>query len=462
MSRLLNSNIIFWIGWVILPIILSFIPAVHNFILLVLKKSSLERKYEKFGDLKYLQPISIIVPVYNSEATLYNCIKSINDSNYDLSLIDVLCVDNGSKDNSFDIFSRCKLEFQDLNINWLRSANGKSRAMNMAIYNSEGKYIINIDSDGILEKNALRSIVYKFEVFKDIDCMTGAILIEPRLIELTDKKKHPILYVFRKLEFLEYAQAFLAGRNFQAETKSLFTLSGAFSAFRKSTLFKTRMYNVETVGEDTNLTFQVKDLLNDNVSFCEEAIFMVDPIENINKYYTQRQRWQLGELEVANQFILKKMKNPLKIFLKYDTRLLIFDHTMAFPKLIWLAVLFILSTSNGAYGIVFFTTLLMYAIDLASCYIYAINIITYLNKFREIRKYYIRNLGYMIFMPMYSLFGYFVRMCGILNSMTRKATWKTKNFTQEFGDFKDEVNRTLTPITKFRNKVQSILEEKEG
>ena len=43
---------------------------------------------------------------------------------------------------------------------WMNAKQGKSRALNMALFNSEGKYIINIDSDGILEKSALKNLVH--------------------------------------------------------------------------------------------------------------------------------------------------------------------------------------------------------------------------------------------------------------------------------------------------------------
>ena len=66
---------------------------------------------------------------------------------------------------------------------WLNSEQGKSRAMNLALYNSEGKYIINLDSDGILEKNALTNLVDVFENDLSLNVMTGTILTQPELIE---------------------------------------------------------------------------------------------------------------------------------------------------------------------------------------------------------------------------------------------------------------------------------------
>ena len=64
--------------------------------------------------------------------------------------------------------------------------------------------------------------------------------------------------LFRKLEFVEYAQAFMAGRNYASRKNSLYTFSRAFSAFRLSTIRHTRLYNTDTIAEDTEITFQIK------------------------------------------------------------------------------------------------------------------------------------------------------------------------------------------------------------
>ena len=86
--------------------------------------------------------ISIIVPVYNSEHTLEACIRSINDCDYPNKQIRVFLVNNQGSDNSFDIYTMCQQKYPDLIMQWLNANQGKSRALNLALYNSEGKYII--------------------------------------------------------------------------------------------------------------------------------------------------------------------------------------------------------------------------------------------------------------------------------------------------------------------------------
>ena len=222
----LTNEIFFWAAWIIIPLLIEIVPAVGNFFILLCKRVRLS------GDIKpgFLPNITLMIPVYNSGATLYRCIKSIHESTYPDRLIEIMLVDNGSKDNSFAIFQEAQIEFPTLAMWWMTSKQGKSKALNKAIFNSNGKYIINIDSDGVLNEDALMNIVRQFETYPDVDCMTGVILIEPALI---DETKGFFLRQFRKLEFMEYAQAFLAGRNFESQFNSIYTLSGAFSSFRK-------------------------------------------------------------------------------------------------------------------------------------------------------------------------------------------------------------------------------------
>lgn len=452
-------NILFWMGWVVLPLIAEVIPAISNFITLFLKKRNITTDRQNYDENElFWQYITLIIPVYNSSKTLKRCIESISLSNYNLDYVDVILIDNGSKDNSFDIFKRCQLEYPNLHMNYLYSDSGKSKAMNMAIYNSVGKYVINCDSDGVLERNAIYNVVRYFEMHPEVDCASGAVLIEPALIE-ADNSVSWLLKTFRRLEFIEYCQAFLAGRNFQAERRRIFTMSGAFSAFKRSTIMQSWMYNTETVGEDTNLTFQVKDIMHGVVSFCDDAIFMVDPIEDINKYYTQRQRWQLGEIEVAHQFLIEKGKFVHNVLRDSDLRVIIEDLTLAFPKFIWFGILLILMMYNRNYYVVGIATLLVYIMSMIPCFAYSFNIIEFLDINDELKKYYLRNLYLIPLYPLYSFFGYFVRLCGIVNSLTRKATWKTKNMTEEWDDIKIEVLHTISPIIKFRNHMKNIFED---
>lgn len=134
----------FWFTWLLIPIVVEILPASqHAFRLQRTIKSS--QAYQV--PLK-LPMISIVLPVYNSGDTLYHCIASIAASSYPKALIQIIVANNHSTDNSFQVFHQAQADFPELRLQWMNTDAGKARALNAAIYNSMGSYIMNLDTDG--------------------------------------------------------------------------------------------------------------------------------------------------------------------------------------------------------------------------------------------------------------------------------------------------------------------------
>lgn len=100
--------------------------------------------------------ISIILPVYNVQEYLEECLDSILNQSYkDYELI---IVDDGSMDNSLEIIKRYSNKFK--NFKFISQDNkGVSEARNIALKNAEGEYILFVDSDDFLEKEMLEKII---------------------------------------------------------------------------------------------------------------------------------------------------------------------------------------------------------------------------------------------------------------------------------------------------------------
>jgi biofilm PGA synthesis N-glycosyltransferase PgaC len=448
--KMFLNSFIFWGGWILIPFLMEIIPALGSVILLV--KRNKRRKVER-AEIKVFPEISLIIPVYNSADTLFQCIESINNSTYPNNRIRIFLVNNKGQDNSFEVYADCQRKFPDLIMQWLNAEQGKSRALNLALYNSEGKYIINLDSDGVLEKNALVNMITKFESDTELNCMTGAILTMPELIM---KYKHFFPRLLRNLEFMEYAQAFLAGRSYASEMNAVYTLSGAFSAFRKSAVLKSWMYNTDTICEDTHITFQMRYKQNERVEVCEDALFFVDPIEDVNKLYTQRQRWQRGSLEVAQMFMDKdfKVKN---IFSNISVKTLMYDHTFAFPRLIWYLALICLMVMGYSGKVIVISTGIIFAMYTLIGYMYFATVLYFLNINKEVKKYYRNHWWCILFLPFFNFAVFFIRMAGIINSINTDSAWRTRNLTDERIAFteviKSDIQKPIRVIRKIRNVV---------
>lgn len=451
-NRFCNS-FLFWAAWIIIPVMMEIVPSLGSVFVLI-KKHIFHKEIIKPA----IDPeISLIIPIYNSMDTLEQCIRSIDESDYPDERIRIFLVNNQGQDDSFQVFCDCQQKYPQLQMQWLNAKQGKSKALNMALFNSEGKYIIHIDSDGLLERSALRNMVYRFEADQTIECMTGVILTDPKQVQAYP----PVLpRILRKVEFMEYAQAFLAGRNYSAEVNAVYTLSGAFSAFRKSAVLKSQLYNTDTICEDTQITFQMKYLQKTKVGICEDAIFFVDPIEDMDKLYTQRQRWQRGSLEVSHLFLKDKLK-ARNMLTNVGVRTLLYDHTFAFPRMIWYLALICLLCMNYSFAQIGYSTLFLYGLYVLIGVFYYISTVGFLKNFKEIRKYYAKQWYVIPVLPIFNLMVFFIRFAGVINSINTDSAWKTRNFTQEKESFVQTVAKDFSVVGHFLGRIRDFVNNKE-
>ena len=100
--------------------------------------------------------VSILIPTYNSEKYIEECISSVQKQT--LRDIEIICIDDGSNDNTIDIVSRIK-ETDSRIILYLNKHNGPGMARNTGMKYAKGEYIAFLDSDDIyLETNALEKL----------------------------------------------------------------------------------------------------------------------------------------------------------------------------------------------------------------------------------------------------------------------------------------------------------------
>lgn len=460
--RTLINAPLFWGAWIIIPILAEILPALGNVLILIRRRFRTRKPY----DTPPVWPeLSIIVPVYNSALALRECLKSIYDSTYPVERISVMLVDNGSLDDSFSVFNACQSEFPTLNMQWMNAEQGKSRALNLAIYNSAGKYVINMDSDGRLEPHALENMIKKFEANPELNCMTGTILTIPEKIQAC---KDPFTRLLRELEFMEYAQAFLAGRSYASENNTIYTLSGAFSAFRKSAIMRSWLYNPETICEDTQLTFQLRYQRQERIEVCEDAIFFTDPIEDLNKLYTQRQRWQRGSLEVAGMF-QGQSRNPFYVFKDINIRTLLFDHSFAFPRFLWYVVMLCMICMHYSGQAMLISAAVMMLLYVLVGYLYYIASLFLLRKSPEVHAYYLRHFWCVALLPLFNLGIFFARLAGIINAVGTTGSWRTRDLTEEKTSFVEAVHKStekprhlMEKLRRCFNREQTAATEGEG
>lgn len=104
--------------------------------------------------------ITVIIPVYNVEKYLEQCLNSV--INQTLEFIEIICINDGSTDKSLDILNQ--YAEKDSRIKIINQNNsGLATSRNNALKIAHGKYCAFLDSDDLLDKNALYELYHYAE-----------------------------------------------------------------------------------------------------------------------------------------------------------------------------------------------------------------------------------------------------------------------------------------------------------
>lgn len=101
--------------------------------------------------------LSIIIPNYNCEKYIEECLESCYKQNVSLNSYEVICVDDGSSDKSRRIIRKYSERYNNFRC-FFQERGGVSKARNVGIENARGEYIWFIDADDFIESNIFSEI----------------------------------------------------------------------------------------------------------------------------------------------------------------------------------------------------------------------------------------------------------------------------------------------------------------
>lgn len=160
-----------------------------------------------------MKKLSVIIPVYNTEQYLKDCLDSVINQTYDN--IEVLLIDDGSTDNSGKICDEFKAKHDNVKVVHKENGGGGS-ARNLALDIAAGDYVTFVDSDDQIVPDAARQLidlaekynadVVHCEVFKQLenrevtDDDSPLVLSRTKLLEtmLNDRLRSGALKMFRR------------------------------------------------------------------------------------------------------------------------------------------------------------------------------------------------------------------------------------------------------------------------
>jgi cellulose synthase/poly-beta-1,6-N-acetylglucosamine synthase-like glycosyltransferase len=403
----------------------------------------------------YLPKVSIIIPAHNEQLNIDRCITSLKAQTYPHHLIEVIVVNDGSTDHTgavveghingtahwnghIRLHNRVipALEFGGVLMLMQGGRKGKPGAVNQGIANVRGDIIMTVDSDVVLEPEAVEQAVAAFVRDPELDAATAHLIVDHNLLVIADDQGHvaldehslplplPLSTTQRFLasaQFIEYLQAFRIGRHSEAIRNELFTLSGACCIFRREAMQDVGGYHARTVSEDTDITFAFQRR-GHKVSYLPQVRVHLAPIVEWKALYAQRVRWQRGELEVMA--VHTDLLGKATPFWRWAMpRRLQNDHTLAILRLVWLLMLPMLPILGYSPALIAQAMVLMYGMYLLSD---ALQLLTAYTICGTDERRLLRT-GWTIlpWMQFYRLATYLFRLSGMLKTLTEKPRWTT-------------------------------------
>lgn len=152
--------------------------------------------------------VSVIIPVYNAEKYLRQCLDSI--VNQTLKDVEIICVNDGSTDNSLDILNQYAAKDKRFKV-YNKKNTGPADTRNIGLKNATGEYLWFVDADDECARNACETIYNKMSQNNlDVFCFCAEVFDEKKKEKVENNwygaynKQIPSNLLEKQLEFDEY------------------------------------------------------------------------------------------------------------------------------------------------------------------------------------------------------------------------------------------------------------------
>jgi cellulose synthase/poly-beta-1,6-N-acetylglucosamine synthase-like glycosyltransferase len=201
---------------------------------------------------------------------------------------------------------------------------GKADAINCGLDHARYPLFCTIDSDTIIDDDALLRLVRPFQAEPTtvacggvVRIANGSVVRHGRVVEVRTPRALTV-----NIQIVEYLRAFLAGRAGWARLQSLLIISGAFGVFRWDTVVAAGGYDTRTVGEDAELVVRLHRYCRERgipyrVDFIADPVCWTEAPSSLRVLFRQRNRWHRGLVETLLRhrgMIGRRRYGPIGLF----------------------------------------------------------------------------------------------------------------------------------------------------
>ncbi len=283
-----------------------------------------------------LPTCTIIVPAYNEGKLVWETLKSIANSDYPEEKLQLLAIDDGSKDDTWNWMQQAKLQLGDrLTIFQQPENKGKRHALYRGFNLGTGDVFVTIDSDSIVKKDTLRNLVSPFVTNENCGAVAGNVRV------LNNEKA-----MLPKMLNVSFVMSFEFVRAAESMLGSVLCTPGALAAYRRDAVFnclpewinQTFMGQPSDIGEDRAMTNMILKE-GHHVLFQRNAQVLTNVPEQYKGLYKMFIRWGRSNVR-ENIMMAKYVFSNFRKESKAGARLLFINQSlniiMTYPSLLFI------------------------------------------------------------------------------------------------------------------------------
>jgi len=278
----------------------------------VLTRFAIAPFYRPTPDTGFRPSCSIVIPAFNEEECIEATIDACFSANYPRELIEVVVVDDGSSDHTWERMLAARERYPSLLCIQFSQNRGKRAAMAEGIRRSSGEVCVFIDSDSVIEADGLAHIMADFR-----DEKVGAVVGSADVMNKAENR-------MTKMQQVRYFVAFRVVKGSESVFGAVTCASGCFSAYRRTALlsvlprWETQRFlgRPATYGDDRALTNYI--LREHAVKYQSQARSHTLAPKTLRGFLVQQVRWRkswLRESLHVVKFIWRK--HPVAAVLTY-------------------------------------------------------------------------------------------------------------------------------------------------
>ncbi|PLV58894.1 poly-beta-1,6-N-acetyl-D-glucosamine synthase [Erwinia sp. B116] len=227
--------------------------------------------------------ISVIVPCYNEGPNVRETLEAALNQRY--ARLEVIAVNDGSKDDTGEILDQMAAEFSRLRVIHLAANQGKAIALQTGAAAARSDFLVCIDGDALLDRDAAAWLVAPLLDNPRVGAVTG----NPRIRTRST--------LIGRIQVGEFSSIIGLIKRTQRVYGQVFTVSGVVAAFRRRALAEVGYWSPEMITEDIDISWKLQ-LRHWSVFFEPRALCWILMPETVKGLWQQRLRWAQGGAEV--------------------------------------------------------------------------------------------------------------------------------------------------------------------